>query len=517
MTSEEIDKLHDFYEYEVDFEKAKLKSITFDRLSICRKLMELGFYRYDTDDDVSLLVRIHNNKISITKEVFVVDTFEKYIKDLPTRSFTVTSKDESTTREIHITSELLLKKIYKDIKSYIKNNLDRLRPDFEINLLQDEEKKKYFFFSNVAVCVTPARIETIPYEELNGFIWESAIVQRPFNFVEIKGDFEKFIENVTFNEEERKISMMTMLGYLMHDYYECNLFAVIFTDENKSNSLSSAGGTGKGIIGKALSCMLNRTANDIQYLSISGKNIDLFSDKRYMKANINTQLIHIEDIKKNPDFEQLYNDIADDVEIKKHYKEPFKRKIKFMISTNQTISLDGESSKRRARVMELKNHYGKDWTPEDEFGKRFFESKWDEMDWSCFYSFMCMATQLYLQKGVVEAEEKNYQIRTLYTKTSEDFVYYLDEKFNIFGSKKERKYDKKYIYDTFIQLDPTCRWSLKLFNNNIRLYMNTKNIPYEEIREGNNTRMWCLFPTAETRAAALAAKQAATKVLQDEE
>ena len=52
MTNEEIDKLHDFYE--VNIEQTTLKDIILNRLKIINKLKELGYYRYDTEKGSSL-------------------------------------------------------------------------------------------------------------------------------------------------------------------------------------------------------------------------------------------------------------------------------------------------------------------------------------------------------------------------------------------------------------------------------------------------------------------------------
>ena len=104
MTTEEIDKLHDFYDIEI--ESATLKDIYLNRLKITNKIKELGYFRYDTDNGTSLFVKVENKKISLTNEDYIIDAFEDYIKSLPNKIIT---KEDNTgnIKDIVITPEML--------------------------------------------------------------------------------------------------------------------------------------------------------------------------------------------------------------------------------------------------------------------------------------------------------------------------------------------------------------------------------------------------------------------------
>lgn len=498
MTKEEIDQLHDFYDIEIDTATASVKNILFNRLKIVRKLKEMGFYRYDTPDGNTQYVRISDNKISITREQFIIDAFEDYIAELPAREIEIKNEGKEISRTTYITAEKLLDKLYKNVNTYFSSTLDRLRPDVPIEILRDEEKKKYLFFQNIAVYVAPDGVHPVQYSDLNGYIWDSSILQHKFMYTEEKGDFEAFCENITEKDPERKSSLMSLLGYLMHDFYECDMKAVLFTDVNNDDAGNSAGGTGKGILGKALMNILNKTAADNRYCCIPAKQIDLSKDTRYSLADISTQLIHLEDIKKF-NLEDLFNDITDGATIRRPYQiKPIVKFVKMMISVNHTIELEGSSKKRRIVVFELANFYNERHTPTDDFPKRFFESKWNDDDWTRFYSFMCRCAQVYMQRGIIPPKEINYSFRAMREKNQDDFLYWIDSIVDISDTKHEQRYEKNKLYQDFITRYPDySKHSQRKFTKWCTEYFDTKCIPYVELRSTND--IFVLFPHEDTK------------------
>lgn len=509
MNNEELLRLHDFYD--IKMEKNKLK-VSLNKLKIMRKIKELGFFRYDTPDDGSQYVYINDNRISLSNSTKIKDAFEDYVKSLPTRidKMVDSENEEATSVTTPITAEFLLMKLYQDIQKYFSNEiLDRLRPNKPIELLVDSKECKYLFFRNTAVVVTADGIKNVPYSEMkeqNGYVWDNGILDNDFVYTPVKGDFECFIEDICNNEPERKLSLMSMLGYLMHDNHECHGRAILLTDACTDEIGVAAGGTGKGLLGKALSCMLNKTTTDNRYCAINGKDIDLKSNTRYALADLSTQLIHIEDLSKNADFNDLYNDITDGATIRKPYQvKPIKKKIKLMISVNHTLNITSNtSSLRRVYIFELANYYGANYTPEDKYGRRFFESSWSSQDWICFYSFMCRCIQVYLAGGVKIANNSDYRIRELLESTNPDFIYWLDSVID-YKNKTEQRYSKKSLWNSLFEKYPSfstmrpailTAWTKK--------YFNYKNIDFVEIRSTDD--IFVTFPTAATRATANAKK-----------
>lgn len=509
MSNDEIKQLHDFYD--LNFVDDKMK-VSLNKLKIMRKIKAMGYYRYDTPDGATQYVYINNGKISISNPIQMKDAFEDYVKSLPTRTdVKVDSEDENSAPTIPISAEFLLNKLYQNLPKYLSPEIfDRCRPDAPIELLKDDRAKKYLYFKNTAVVVSADGVQPIPYsamQDFNGYVWDNGILEHDFVYTPVEGDFEHFVNDICSNDPQRKLSLMSMLGYLMHDYYICDNRAVLLTDASNDEIGVNAGRTGKGLLGKALSQMLNKNTNiDKRYCAINGKDIDLKKDTRYSLADISTQLIHIEDISKHVDFEDLFNDITDGAIIRKPYQvKPIKKMVKIMISTNRTIDISNETSKMgRVYIFELANYYNANYSPVDKYGRRFFSEDWTSQDWICFYSFMCRCIQVYLTNGVQIVNNSEYRIRELLESTNQDFIYWLNEVID-YKHKTEQKYIKKTLWDSFFDKYPSfstmrpatlTAWAKK--------YFNYKNIDFVEMRSTDD--IFVIYPTAATRATATAKK-----------
>lgn len=296
---------------------------------------------------------------------------------------------------------------------------------------------------------------------------------------------------------KRKAALMNIFGYLMHNNYECNMKSVMFIDMNKDNIGKPAGGTGKGIIGKALSQMLNRSENDSKYIAVAGKNFDPEDERRYSEGDITTQLIHIEDIKSSFRFEGFFNDVTDGAVFRKMYQDKTRHRVKLMLSSNQPIDLSAPSCKRRMVVFELDNFFHENKTPQDIFGKRFFESQWNSVDWGMFDTFMIRCCYDYMrEKDTVGADGKviglrqppllNYTNTLLYSKLSDDFIAWFADK--IADANKfmvERSFSKKGLYDEFAkkysEYQDERRYK-RAFAGWCKFYLQTLQIPSAEKR-----------------------------------
>lgn len=466
------------------------KSVKYNRRQLCNYIMSLGYYRYDIDENNSVYVHINDKKMKIVPKQSIIDDVLLHISKLPIE-----------TREIHeqkisITPTMLLDSLINDnIELLYSHTLELLKAPFEIKLEEDTRDEKYIYFKNTALAVSSDGYREIPYSQLNNCIWETSIIPHCFDYIKEAGDFERFINNISGNAVNKK-ALMSILGYLLHDNYERDAKAVLFTDKTEEYGKSN-GGTGKGILGKALSLVLNATNKDTRYIAVNGKGIDLENQNKYSQGDVSTQLIHIEDMRKGIDFELLYNDITDGAIIRRPYQTiPIKKMVKIMISVNHTIQISNESSKmRRIYLFELNNYYSYKFTPEMEFGRRFFESQWTEYDWMQFYSFIVRCLQLYFRDGVSEPTRESYQIRELIEHTNEDFVYWFHRV--IGSSTEEQSFVKIQLYEAYIDKYPGIKLSTRCFYNWLRAYLNAKNQPYVEIRSTQD--MIIINPTELTK------------------
>ena len=371
------------------------------------------------------------------------------------------------------------------------------------------------------------------YKDLDsGYIWETSIVDRDFNYkveeVCKPGDFEIFIQKICGYDAvnptifrprdyptmkgtgaiERIYSLMSLLGYLMHDFYDCSELAVIFTDVNKEG-LKAAGGTGKGLLGKALDHLLNRNFRmDKKVLTIPGKDFDASKDTRYAAGDISTQLIHIEDLRSDFKLDGLYNDITDGATFRPLFHNPMYKKCKFMLSMNQALKIETEGSDgRRVVIFELANFFGANRRPEDYFGelhhqekKRFWsETDWKQEDWNDFFLFMIRCAAVYLNFGIIKPADINFAERAAKSAVgSEDAWAFFENTFAacINNPKQSGKWSKSDLWTTFNTRYFGTYKTQKSFSEKVLIFLNCKHVRTGIYRDGVKDWIW-LNPTPE--------------------
>lgn len=534
---------HDFYY--VSYSKGRVQ-IEIDLLMLTRKLKKMGFYRYDLPNGSgSQTVYIKDNKISVVDKMRVIDLFEDYVNSIGECDWDVVTGRDSDGCEIWETRTIypdaILSKLYKNQDFYFGQILERLRPDNPIKILQDDKYTKYLFFKNCVVIVQNT-LETsgeslsqapsfkiVNYNDItDGYIWETSIVDRDFFYTDDEaGDFEIFVQRICGLKDwssdnacllpkdkeqwnntalERMYSLMSLLGYLMHDFYDCSELAIIFTDVNKEG-LKAAGGTGKGLIGKALDHLLNRHfRQDKKVLTIPGKDFDASKDTRYSAGDISTQLIHIEDVNSNFKLDGLYNDIADGATFRPLFHNPMYKKCKFMISMNQALKIETEGSDgRRVLIFELSNFFGVNRRPEDYFGemhgvsaKRFWsDTDWSGIDWCEFYSFMVRCAIVYLNYGIIRPADINFAERAAKDQVgSEDAWAFFESTFvhAINDSSVSAKWSKGDLWQTFNERYYGTYKTQKSFTEKVLIFLNFKHVRTAIYRDGTKDWIW-LNPT----------------------
>ncbi len=531
------EELHNFY---TAFYNGEVK-IRFDKLKVLNLLRNLGYIWYvpETTDEAKkgMIIRIRDNRIRVVDIVNAQYAFRDYIRKLPDypREFAKKSYDEEGKPSMEpfkftITPQLIETKMIDNLANLFGGDLMyHLRVDENDNFLKIKEdtiNEKFLYFNNTAVCVTADGWQLIPYKDLTGgCVWESSILDHDFEYTEEIGDFESFVGDIcgydpesTNKEEiavgrERKRSLMTILGYLMHNNYECTRRAVIFTDMNKEDASESNGRTGKGLLGKALRAVLNRKESDCRYLVIPGKGFE-FKDTRYSAGDISTQLIHIEDVetKKSDDpthevikfdFERFFNDVTDGCTFRKLHQNPTIHNCKMMISTNHTINvLTSESKRGRVCIFELTNYYNADFEPDMKYNRRFFESKWEERDWLQFYSFMIRCAQAYMKYGLVQPDMVNYASRVIADQLPGDLVTFLDMKLKeTILKRKRREINKRDWFNALIVKYPYfAKYQQPAFTKWCTQYFKLNRIPSAHTRttrDNDYVEMFLLYPNPE--------------------
>lgn len=476
---------HDFYDVEITKETGTFKDLHFDRLRLTNKLKSLGFFRYDLPDGAYQYVRVKDNKLQIVQQYYIIDVFEDYIANLEPCQHRFELGEQGVIF-ITVSAKMILQKMYKSIKTYFSPEyLQRLRPEHPIEIQEDTETAKYIYFKNCFVRITADRVQSKKYAELENFIFDGSMLRRNFIYTDTMGDFERFITNITGGDNVRKRSLMSLIGYMLHGYFETKRLMLVLTDVNGDGVGEANGGTGKSLVAKAIGKMLNGTKDDTRYIELDGKIFDPANSKKYMNANIDTRLIHLNDALKYFPVDRLYNDITEGITVHKHHAAPYVVPVKLIMSTNQTLKIDGTSSKRRIICFELHNYYSDKLDPEMDFGKRFFESGWTDADWNEFDSFMIRCAQTYLSAGIIKPAEINYSDRALKEHTNADFVFWFEYMLQannvakMVESNGEYIFSKKEIFEKFILRYPdfnNAKFKQSKFTEWIKTYCEKKNI-----------------------------------------
>lgn len=319
--------------------------------------------------------------------------------------------------------------------------------------LRDDKFHAYFPFLNGIVVVDQNFIELLPYEKVlvndNVIVFEDKIIKHN---VEVKtreqamtSDFADFCKKAIDGEDSGTRGytyLMRAIGYMLHGYKDpATAKMVFFSDCNNAHGISE-GRTGKSLIAQvALRQMRNLAVVD-------GKQFD-YKDK-FMLDNVDesTDIVCMQDMRKNFNQETLYNLITGDFQIGKKYKSkeviPFEVAPKIIADSNFSIRLTGGSDFARIITIGFGHFFNYRNTPADYYGKRFFDD-WNDTEYDKFYSFMFQCVSDYLNKGV-----KSYKFQELMA-----FSIYNRFPLELCGEIAEILKDKD---NFFLQPSPTYKW-----------------------------------------------------------
>jgi len=305
-----------------------------------------------------------------------------------------------------------------------KVNLEYL-PMKLLPILRSTSKTIYLYFLDGVLSIDRASGEQklIQYSELKGFYVPVKAIM-PVKFSNLSPEKA---EDATFNEFLKLISYiytssLLVIGYLIDDYKdEANPKTIIITDCEATLDGNSHGGTGKDLLVKTIVQVVKL------FTKISGKRFDPNSSFNLQLFKMGSQLLWIEDLKKNIKEEVFFTMTTSDLEVERKHKQaisiPASESPKIVITTNYPLVGTGASSKRRFYVLELKPYFDNSHTPLDEFGKRFI-SEWDDEETQRFYSLIVfVALPKYLEVGLTSEPYSNAYRRNQVISQSNEEVF----------------------------------------------------------------------------------------------
>lgn len=439
-----------------------LKTIDINQLDLNRHLSWAGYCKYQMDSNY-FFCHINNNIVKQVTEVEIREYVFSIIQSLP--NFL------DDTKFCH--RDLLENKLLKGLSSYF--NRDKLLYIPTITQEQfnrDTLKCKFIYYQNCFVQITQSGIESKDYADLSGYIWESEIIQRDFYPSKMlkSSEVAEFFQYVSGKHgftgdfiqlENRFEALKKITGYLLHNYYDYKLKAILLTDSSITEQNEANGRTGKTLYCRLIAHTLSTNPADPSiktFCELNGKDFDPANDKKYQGLSIETKLTHINDVKRYFDADSLYNDITDGLTVNRKFRDPFKINVKLIISTNKTIKLDGESSKDRFIEFQFSDFFSSKRTPERIF-KHWFFRDWTKAQWQQYDLFMQSCCHSWISSLELEQPDNiNLSERKLIEQTHPDFVDFLDE-LNPAG----KWYSTENLYNQFCDTYPELR-SDKRFN-----------------------------------------------------
>lgn len=364
-------------------------------------------------------------------------------------------------------------------------NLLAMIETVELMMLKDTKTTSYLAFKNGILEVNKNHIKLIDYIDVNGYVWDSQIIQRDWEELEdFNNEYKTFINNISADEP---LPIESVIGYLLSTYKnKMNNKAVILNDEVISEN--PEGGTGKGLFVQGL--------RQIRRVSIlDGKTFDDKKSFPYQTVSPETQVLVFDDVKKNFDFESKFSLVTEGMTLERKNKDAIRLKVeespKMVISTNYAIRGEGNSHDRRRFELEIAQYYGKNLTPYDEFGKQLFDD-WEILEFQKFDNYMVYCLQVYLKSGLVIQNAKNLKMRKFIAETCMEFYEWINDKDNFpIGIRNDKT---QYFVKFTEEYQDFKKWlTRKKFNIWVNKFATFKKMEYTE---GNTNGMrWFMLGT----------------------
>lgn len=357
----------------------------------------------------------------------------------------------------------------------------------DLKMLNDTREKSFIAYNNGVLEVTKNEVKLIDYIDIDFYIWQDNIIDRDFYpSKNTDNDYRSFVNNIS-NKEPFPVECA--IGYLVSTYKNrSNNKAVILNDEVISDN--PEGGTGKGVFVQGISQIRKSSI-------IDGKMFDGKKSFAYQTVSLDTKILVFDDVVKNFNFEEKFSLVTEGLTLERKNKDAIKLNVhdspKVIISTNYAIKGEGNSHDRRRYELEIAQYYGKNLTPEDEFGRQLFDD-WNDEEFNRFDNYIVYCLQLFLKNGLVHQNAKNIKMRKFIAETCMEFYEYVKDKETIPHNKM---LDKKIYFDKFCEEYTDFRkWlTRKKFNIWVQKFCNFKG--YDYTNGNTNGMQWFMIESKE--------------------
>lgn len=428
-----------------------------DSVNFLNFLESNGYYKVIQSNGDYILVHVENNVVSEVKPHIIKNFVRSYLHS--------------------IEREDVLEKILRS--NYLSRSFLESLDSIEIKLISGSSSEGLLFYQNGFLKITQDSIQLQNYQQLSCHVWSTQIIRRDFTESPSKdSEFAQFVFNLSGRNLERSQSLMSILGYLLHNFKNRHSNkAIIFLDEKMVEGEAN-GGTGKSLLCQALSKITN-------VVSIEGKK-ENNSRFFFQQVNYDTKVLYYDDIGFKFEFQNFFSAITGDMTVEKKSKQqftiPFALSPKIVMSANHPpVTGKGYSFERRKIEYEISDYYGPDRSPESEFGHLFFD-EWTKDEWNRFDNFIVRCIQFYLNNGLIRPQSINLEENILVYRTSVEFLEYADSQID-----DNIEYNKSDMYHEFKEsLDPEEYFPSKRFTKCLRSWADARDKTIHERQSNGN-------------------------------
>jgi hypothetical protein len=282
----------------------------------------------------------------------------------------------------------------------------------------------YMFFKSTYIEITKDSRVAKPYRTAKHYVWSEWRIQKDCGVMHPEdyqaSDFHRFLQTVCTPSEDAPLDVARFdalrwsIGCLMHNPKTTARKVLIhFCEDNAHMHMSSNGRTGKDLISYEAIKRI-RKVDKVSYTRGVARGKTSFP---LQEVSASTQVIHYGDVDKDYLKTKFVEDVFDNVtgglspERKREHpiRIPAEDAPRLASTGNAVPLVQDESSKGRFHLMEIYSRFNASFTPEDMFGRRFFEEQWNGNDWSAFFNTMMECIQYH----IANPERPSYDSDTL--------------------------------------------------------------------------------------------------------
>lgn len=303
-----------------------------------------------------------------------------------------------------------------------KYTISRLKQLDDSVIVKDTPSAAFKFFRNCYIKITKDGIEKLPYEGLDGLVWQHKLIDRVW--VDSPPDqcvYRDYLVNAVGIEGNVPDIVKKAIGYLCHEYKAENTGYIIVLVEMVADPMDG-GGSGKNIFGNILK-------GSTSVCTVPGSMVQ-FNEKFLQPWNYQN-VYFLADIPKKIDWPFLKEMATGTGILKKLYRDEISLESsempKILMNTNFSYEDFDGGLKRRIIPIEFTDFYTKSGGVDVTHGK-MFPGDFTEEDWAGFDHYIADCLQIYFKdncklknEGLTKAGwEKKF--RNSYGEMTFDFI-----------------------------------------------------------------------------------------------